>query len=295
MMATIIDGKEVSKIVNVRIQMEVKQLVEEREIIPGLAAVLVGEDPASQYYVGSKRKRCKKLGMNSQLWQLPKETGQDELTDLINNLNEDINTHGILVQLPLPEHIDQHEIMDIINPDKDVDGFTSKNIAKLYRGEECFEPCTPKGILTLLDHYQIPTEGRNAVIIGRSEIVGKPLAQMLMDYRRNATVTVCHSRTKNLNEVCAQADILVAAIGRANYVTTDMVKERAVVIDVGINRVEDASKKKGYRIVGDVNYERVEQKASYITPVPGGVGPMTIISLMDNTLQAAKNSVGGRQ
>ena len=286
-MAELIDGKTVSKGLKERVKSDVTLLQENHNIIPLLHAILVGDDPASQTYVGSKQRTCERLGMKSEVHKLPEDINQRELESLIADLNQQSEVHGILVQLPLPKHIDQHHIMDKIYPLKDVDGFTSANIAKLYRGEDCLEPCTPKGILILLDYYEIPIEGKDVVIIGRSDIVGKPLYVMMASRKRNATVTLCHSKTKDIGYHTKNADIVVTAIGQANYLKGDMIREGSIIIDVGINRINDTSSK-GYSLVGDVDFMDVSPKASYITPVPGGVGPMTIACLMENTLKACK-------
>lgn len=285
---TLIDGKEVAAKVRARLQEEINELKAQGRT-PGLAVVLVGEDPASQVYVGSKVKACAELGIYSQKWALPAETTQEELVQLIHQLNADDRIHGILVQSPPPPHIDEEAVILNIDPRKDVDGFHPVNVAKLVlEDEEGFVPCTPLGCMELLKAYGIDTCGKHAVVIGRSMIVGKPMANLLVAKKANATVTIAHSRTKDLPGLCSQADILVAAVGRAEMVKADYVKEGAVVLDVGINRVEDATRPRGYRIVGDVDFEAVKDKCSYITPVPGGVGPMTIAMLMANTVKACR-------
>lgn len=285
---TLIDGKEVAAKVRVRLQEEINELKAQGRT-PGLAVVLVGEDPASQVYVGSKVKACAELGIYSQKWALPAETTQEELVQLIHQLNADDRIHGILVQSPPPPHIDEEAVILNIDPRKDVDGFHPVNVAKLVlEDEEGFVPCTPLGCMELLKAYGIDTCGKHAVVIGRSMIVGKPMANLLVAKKANATVTIAHSRTKDLLGLCSQADILVAAVGRAEMVKADYVKEGAVVLDVGINRIEDATRPRGYRIVGDVDFEAVKDKCSYITPVPGGVGPMTIAMLMANTVKACR-------
>lgn len=263
-------------------------LLKEKGILPKLTVVLVGEDPASKVYVSRKEKTSKKLGMDSETIHLPETTSEEELLKLIDRLNQDVNTHGILVQLPLPGHIDENKVLLAIDPDKDVDCFHPRNVGLLVSGKPYVLPCTPAGIVEILKFYKIETEGKHAVIIGRSNIVGKPMANLLLQKNKsaNATVTVVHSRTQNLADFTRQADIVIAAMGRAEFVKADMVKEGAVVIDVGINRV-DADNEKGYRLVGDVAFEEVLPKVSAITPVPGGVGPMTIAMLMHNTLTAA--------
>ena len=276
----IIDGKQVASQVLEEVERDIARL-REQGITPGLAVVLVGEDPASQVYVNSKVKKCAELGMNSRKIVLPSDASQEELLRIVRELNVDPAVHGILVQSPPPPHIDEAAVVLEIDPAKDVDGFHPENVAKLVLEDETgFVPCTPLGCMRLLKAAGIETAGANAVVIGRSMIVGKPMAHLLMSKQANATVTVAHSRTKNLPELCRSADIIVAAIGRPAFVTADFVKDGAVVVDVGINRVEDASAKRGYRIVGDVAYDEVAPKCRAITPVPGGVGPMTIAMLM---------------
>ena len=259
---------------------EVESLRQKTGETPGLAVVLVGDDPASSVYVRNKNKTCKNLGFQSFENILPANTKESTLLGLIDELNKDERVSGILVQLPLPSHISSYKILEAINPQKDVDGFHLENIGRLVTGNATFKPCTPEGIIQLLDHYKVDIEGKNAVVLGRSNIVGKPISLLLLE--RNATVTICHSRTKNLSAITKLADILIAAIGKPNFVTADMVKDDVVIIDVGINRVND-------KLIGDVDYQSVSKKASLITPVPGGVGPMTIAVLMANTLQAFKN------
>jgi len=282
-MAEIIDGKKVSEHIRAEIAKGVEKLKAETGITPGLAAVLVGEDPASEIYVRNKRKACADAGMYSEEHKLPAETTEQELLNLVDRLNNDLNIHGILVQLPLPDHINEAKILRAVTPLKDVDGFHPYNVGLLVEGNPSFISCTPHGIIKMLEFYNIDIAGKQAVIVGRSNIVGKPISMLLL--HRHATVTICHSRTKPLDEVTRRADILVAAIGRANFITADMVKEGAVVIDVGINRNEEG------KLTGDVDFEAVSQKASYITPVPGGVGPMTISMLLWNTLESAKGPV----
>jgi methylenetetrahydrofolate dehydrogenase (NADP+) / methenyltetrahydrofolate cyclohydrolase len=295
MTAKILDGKGLSLSIQAEIAEEVKVLKEKHNIVPGLAVIIVGENPASKVYVRMKGKACEKVGFHSETIRLSNEITQEELIKKIEGLNNCDAIHGILVQLPLPSHIDESAVINTISPEKDVDGFHPVNIGKMVIGkEDTMLSCTPFGIQTLLIRNKIETEGKHIVIIGRSNIVGKPIAIMLMQKAAgaNATVTVAHSRTKNLPKTVRQADIIIAAIGRANFVTADMVKPGAVVIDVGINRIEDASKKSGYRLVGDVDFEAVKNIASSITPVPGGVGPMTIAMLLFNTLKAAKKKSG---
>ena len=281
-MAEIIDGKEVAQHIRKEVSEEVRKLKEETGIVPGLAAVLVGSNPASEIYVRNKRKACGEAGIYSEEYKLPEETTESDLLSLIKELNEDKKIHGILVQLPLPKHINEAKILRAVSPLKDIDGFHPENVGYLVEGNPRFIPCTPHGIIKLLDYYKIEMQGKEAVVVGRSNIVGKPVALLLL--HRHATVTICHSRTKPLEDVTRRADILVAAIGRANFITGDMVKEGVVVIDVGINRNPDG------KLTGDVDFEQVKEKASYITPVPGGVGPMTIAMLLWNTWSSAKSS-----
>ena len=284
----LIDGKKVASQVREGLLAEIEELKAQGHT-PGLAVVLVGNDPASQVYVGSKVKACAELGLYSQKWELPADTTQEELVKLIHQLNADDRIHGILVQSPPPPHIDEEAVILNIDPRKDVDGFHPANVAKLVlEDEEGFVPCTPLGCMELLKAYGIETAGKHAVVIGRSMIVGKPMANLLVAKKANATVTIAHSRTKDLPGLCRTADIIVAAVGRAEMVKSDYVKEGAVVLDVGINRIADETRPRGYRIVGDVDFEDVKDKCSYITPVPGGVGPMTIAMLMANTVKACR-------
>ncbi len=288
METVLIDGKKVASQVREGLLAEIEELKAQGHT-PGLAVVLVGNDPASQVYVGSKVKACAELGLYSQKWELPADTTQEELVKLIHQLNADDRIHGILVQSPPPPHIDEEAVILNIDPRKDVDGFHPANVAKLVlEDEEGFVPCTPLGCMELLKAYGIETAGKHAVVIGRSMIVGKPMANLLVAKKANATVTIAHSRTKDLPGLCRTADIIVAAVGRAEMVTADYVKEGAVVLDVGINRIADETRPRGYRIVGDVDFEDVKDKCSYITPVPGGVGPMTIAMLMANTVKACR-------
>ncbi|MEA4881432.1 MAG: bifunctional methylenetetrahydrofolate dehydrogenase/methenyltetrahydrofolate cyclohydrolase FolD [Synergistaceae bacterium] len=284
MTAKILDGKKIAAEIRASVKGETL-LLKERGIVPGLAVVLVGDNPASKVYVGQKEKGCLEAGFASFLHRLPGGTSQKDLLDLIGKLNADPLVHGILVQLPLPDQIDEEKVIAAIKPEKDVDGFSPVNMGRLVAGMSAIEPCTPKGIMRLLEASGIELAGKEAVVIGRSNIVGKPVALMLL--ARSATVTVCHSRTKDLAEHTKRADILVAAVGRPRFVTADMVKDGVVVIDVGINRLEEG-------LVGDVDFEGVSEKASWITPVPGGVGPMTIAMLLENTLEQAKLSGEGR-
>ena len=289
--AEIIDGKLISQKIHEETLAETKQLIEEHGQQPGLVVVLIGNDPASQVYVNMKEKRSKELGFYSEKIVLEKDATMDEVLSLIDKLNKDPKIHGILVQSPPPPQIDEDKVIESINPHKDVDCFHAVNVGKMLIGKtDGFYPCTPYGVMKLLEYSDVDPSGKHAVIIGRSNIVGKPMMSLLMQKAKgaNATVTVCHSRTPNIPELASQADILVAAIGKPEFVTADMVKDGAVVIDVGINRVDDATKKRGYRLVGDVAYDEVSKKASKITPVPGGVGPMTIAMLMQNTLKACK-------
>ncbi len=284
----LIDGKSVAAAVLAECQQEIADLLQQG-IQPGLAVVLVGEDPASQVYVGSKVKTCAELGMHSKKIVLPVETTQEELLEVVRQLNADPSIHGILVQSPPPPHIHEEEIIRAIDPRKDVDGFHPENVAKLVLEDPSgFVPCTPAGSMRLLAAAGIDTNGAKVVVLGRSMIVGKPMALLLMAKNANATVTVAHSRSRDLPGLCREADILIAAVGRPEMVKADWVKDGAVVIDVGINRVPDASKKSGFRLTGDVAFEEVAPKCKAITPVPGGVGPMTIAMLMKNTLQAAR-------
>jgi methylenetetrahydrofolate dehydrogenase (NADP+)/methenyltetrahydrofolate cyclohydrolase len=278
-MAKIIDGKIISAAVKDAVAKETAQL-KEKGVTPGLAVIIVGEDPASKVYVANKEKACEQMGFASWKYALPEDTTEEELLALIRKLNDAPEVNGILCQLPLPKHLDEELVINTIIPEKDVDAFHPQNVGKIMIGNYDFLPCTPAGVMEMLAYENIDITGKECVVIGRSNIVGKPMAMLLL--HKNGTVTVCHSRTKDLAEVCRRADILVAAVGRANFVTADMVKEGAVVIDVGINRLENG------KLCGDVNFAEVEPKASYITPVPGGVGPMTIATLMKNTLTAAK-------
>lgn len=276
---TLINGKTVSAEIRNRLMQETAELKNKTGRMPGLATVLVGEDPASAVYVRNKNKICAEVGFQSFGQNLPAETTEAKLLDLIKELNENDEVNGILVQLPLPDHIDEEKVLLSIDPEKDVDGFHPINVGKLAIGNALLTPCTPTGIIALLDYYGIEIAGKHAVVLGRSNIVGKPVANLLL--QRNATVTICHSKTTNLKEVTLQADILIAAVGRPHFVGSEMVKVGAVVIDVGINRVDG-------KLIGDVEFDPVAEKAAYITPVPGGVGPMTIALLMENTLKAFK-------
>ena len=282
-MAEIIDGKLVTLEVRKKTAEEIKEFKEKCNVTPGLAVILVGNDPASAVYVRNKHKGCVEVGINSYEIKMPEETTEEELLLEIDRLNADANVHGILVQLPLPKHISEDRILNRISPMKDVDAFHPENVGKIMLGKYAFLPCTPAGIMELLAFYNVDIEGKECVVLGRSNIVGKPMSQLLL--AKNGTVTVCHSRTQNLSEVTKRADLLVVAIGKARFVGADMVKEGAVVIDVGINRLPDG------KLTGDVDFDAVSKVASMITPVPGGVGPMTITMLLKNTLTAAKLSV----
>lgn len=288
---TILDGLATSKQIKNEIAVEVSQLVAAGKKRPHLAAVLIGDDGASLTYVGSKVKSCEEVGFKSTLIHKGSETTEAEILAIVDQLNNDDDIDGYILQLPFPKHIDEHKVLMAVDPDKDVDGFHPENIGKMALSLPCFLPATPAGIIELLARYKVPTEGKHCVVIGRSHIVGLPVAILLQrnTYPGNCTVTIAHSRTKDLKALCATADIIIAALGKPEFVTADMVKEGAVVVDVGITRVADASKKSGFRILGDVKYDEVAPKTSYITPVPGGVGPMTIVSLMRNTLLAMKN------
>lgn len=286
MPATLIKGSEISKQIKEELKQEVAELKEKHNVVPGLATVLVGEDEASKVYVGAKEKACKELGIYSERIDLPGNTSETDLLALIDRLNKDPKIHGILVQLPLPKHINETNVLYAINPKKDVDGFHPVNVGKMVLGEPAFLPCTPHGIQELLIRSGIKTDGAEVVVVGRSNIVGKPIANMLLQKSKgaNATVTICHTGTKDLASHTKRADILIVAAGRPKTITADMVKEGVVVIDVGVNRLETG-------LVGDVDFDSVKEKARAITPVPGGVGPMTIVMLMSNTVHSAKNTL----
>jgi methylenetetrahydrofolate dehydrogenase (NADP+)/methenyltetrahydrofolate cyclohydrolase len=289
MPANILDGKQLAANMRADIAKQVAELKATRGITPGLGVILIGLDPASTSYVTAKEKACEEAGMHSEDVRVPATTTQEEALALVQKMNADPRIHGILVQLPLPKHIDEAAVINAIAPEKDVDGFTPINVGRMMIGETCFLPCTPNGIIQMLISAGIETSGKHAVVIGRSNIVGKPVAHLLMRKAKggNATVTVCHTGTKDLASFTKQADILVVAAGRPNTVTGDMVKPGAVIIDVGVNRIPDATKKNGFRLVGDVDFDSAAQVASLITPVPGGVGPMTITMLLYNTLESA--------
>jgi methylenetetrahydrofolate dehydrogenase (NADP+)/methenyltetrahydrofolate cyclohydrolase len=291
MTAQIIDGKQVAADMRAELKDEVAKL-KEQGIVPGLGVILVGEDPASQSYVTAKERACEDIGLYSDDNRLPVDTSQEDLMALVEKMNKDPKINGILIQLPLPKGLNEAEVLLAIDPAKDVDGFHPMNVGKMVVGEKAFLPCTPHGVIQLLIRSGVKLEGAEVVIVGRSNIVGKPLANMLIQKNPtgNATVTVCHTRTKNLAEHTKRADIVIAAAGRPNTVTADMVKDGVVVIDVGVNRIEDATKKSGFRLVGDVDFEAVKEKASLITPVPGGVGPITITMLLYNTVESAKRA-----
>jgi len=292
MVAKIIDGKLLAQEIREELKIRITKL-KEQGIVPGLGVILVGADPASQSYVSAKEKACTALGMYSDDNRLPANASQEELISLIDKMNNDPKIHGILVQLPLSKHLNESEVLMKISPEKDVDGFHPVNVGRMLVGEKAFLSCTPHGILQMLKRNNVQIEGAEVVIVGRSNIVGKPLAAMLMQKNNlgNATVTVCHTRTKDVAKHTLQADIVIVAAGCPNAVTADMVKSGAIVIDVGVNRVEDASRKRGYRLIGDVEFDAIKEKASLITPVPGGVGPMTITMLLFNTVESAENTI----
>ena len=286
----LIDGKEVSSAIKEEIKKEVSEIIDAGKRAPHLVAIIVGDDPASHTYVNSKEKTCQSVGMMSTVYKLPANITQNDLLETINFINNDDEVDGLIVQLPLPKHIDKDVVINTINPNKDVDGFHPQNVGKMVAGEDTFLPATPFGILKLLEYYNIETAGKHCVIVGRSNIVGTP-ASILLSRKAtpgDCTVTLCHSKTKNIKDFCLQADIVIAAIGTPKFITADMVKADAVVIDVGTNRVPSKETKSGFALIGDVDFEEVSKKASYITPVPGGVGPMTIAGLILNTLKAYK-------
>jgi methylenetetrahydrofolate dehydrogenase (NADP+)/methenyltetrahydrofolate cyclohydrolase len=293
MSAKIIDGKQIAEDIRGELKAEVAEL-KEKGIVPGLGVILVGADPASQSYVTAKERACENIGIYSDDNRLPAETTQEELLAVVKQMNNDPKINGILVQLPLPKQIDEAAILLAIDPDKDVDGFHPMSVGKMMVGEDAFLPCTPHGVVQMLMRSGVETSGAHVVVVGRSNIVGKPVANMLLQKKEgaNATVTLCHTRTKDLGYHTRQADIIIAASGWPNTITADMVKDGAVVIDVGVNRVDDPSRERGYRLVGDVDFDAVKEKASMITPVPGGVGPMTITMLLYNTVESAKRANG---
>lgn len=284
----IIDGKVIADAMKKEIAAEVARMIDNGEAAPHLAAVIVGEDGASKTYVASKEKACHSVGFTSSVYRLPATATEKEVLDLVNFLNNDNDVDGYIIQLPLPKHIDEKKVVHSISYKKDVDGFTPINIGLMQLGEECFLPATPSGIVELMKRSGIETAGKHVVVLGRSNIVGTPISVMLSRKGVDATVTMCHSKTPNIKELTRQADIVIVAIGQPRFLKADMIKPGAVVIDVGIHRIQDEKEEKGYRIEGDVDYEEVAQVASKITPVPGGVGPMTIVSLLYNTLQARK-------
>ena len=286
----ILDGRKAAQAIKDKLKLDTAQLGIEGKKLPHLVAVLIGNNGASETYVAAKVKACEEVGFKSTLLRFEDTVSELRLLDQIRDLNNDPDVDGILVQLPLPEHISEDMVIDTIDPDKDVDGFHAANIGKMVQGLPAFIPATPYGIMLLLEHYKIETKGRHAVVIGRSNIVGRPISILLSNNSNpgNCTVTVCHSKTKNIKEICRQADIMIAALGRAEFVTADMVTDGAVVIDVGITRVPDETRKSGFRLKGDVQFETVAPKCSWITPVPGGVGPMTIAALLKNTFRACK-------
>ena len=287
----IIDGKVISEQIKKEIAAEVADMLDHGKPAPHLAAVIVGEDGASKTYVASKEKACHSVGMTSSVYRLPATTSEEELLKTVEFLNNDPEIDGYIIQLPLPKHIDEDKIINAIKPSKDVDGFTSINVGRLQLGLPCFIPATPNGIMELIKRSGIETVGKGVVVLGRSNIVGTPMAILMSRKGIDSTVTLCHSKTQNLAEICRRADILVAAIGKQGFVTADMVKPGATVIDVGIHRIDDPESPKGYKILGDVDYDEVYKVAGKITPVPGGVGPMTIVSLLQNTLKAAKGEI----
>ncbi len=286
----LIDGKKVAADIRNELKQKISELKAEGKNVPGLAAIIVGDDPASQIYVASKGKACEEIGMRSKTEKLNANISEQELLSIIKTYNENKDYHGILVQLPLPKHIDEDRVIETISYKKDVDGFNPVSVGNLVIGKDTFAPCTPAGIQELLKRYKIETKGKHVVVVGRSNIVGKPIANIMLQKAdgANSIVTIVHSAAENISYYTKQADILIAAIGKAEMIKADMVKDGVVIIDVGINRIEDATKQKGYRIVGDVEFDSVSKKASYITPVPGGVGPMTIAMLLNNTFKAYK-------
>lgn len=288
---TIINGKKVAADIRAELKIKIDQLKIENKALPGLVTILVGEDPASKVYVRMKHKACEEVGINSRAEVLDTSITETELLKLIEQYNNDPLFHGILVQLPLPKQINEDAVIEAISPTKDVDGFHPINVGKMVIGKDTFFPCTPHGVVELLQRYDIETKGKHVVVVGRSNIVGKPVANLLLQKKEgaNAIVTVCHSAAEDISYHTKQADILIAAIGRAEFIKEEMVKENCVIIDVGVNRVDDTASKKGYKLVGDVDFENVSKKASYITPVPGGVGPMTIAMLLKNTYLAYEN------
>ncbi|MCF8336339.1 MAG: bifunctional methylenetetrahydrofolate dehydrogenase/methenyltetrahydrofolate cyclohydrolase FolD [Bacteroidales bacterium] len=290
-----IDGKKLSSTIKEEIAREVEEIKQAGGKVPHLVAVLVGHDPASETYVNNKEKACNKVGIESEVIRLEESISQEELLNKVDELNNDPKVDGFIVQLPLPDHIDEQKVIEAVDPKKDVDGFHPVNMGRMVLGLPAYLPATPAGILEMLKRYNIETEGKDCVVLGRSNIVGKPVANLMLQKTTpgNCTVTVCHSRTKNLEQVLAKADILIVAMGKMEFVTADMVKEGAVVIDVGIHRIRSDKTKSGWKLKGDVKFDEVKGKASYITPVPGGVGPMTIVSLLKNTIAASQGRIYG--
>ncbi|MDD4575623.1 MAG: bifunctional methylenetetrahydrofolate dehydrogenase/methenyltetrahydrofolate cyclohydrolase FolD [Bacteroidales bacterium] len=289
----IIDGKEISNNIKAKIAKEVEEMLKKGHRAPHLAAILVGEDGASQTYVASKEKSCKEVGFISSVYRLPDTITENELLNTIKFINEDEDIDGLILQLPLPKHISENKLIEAIKPEKDVDGFQPVNIGKMVLGQETYLPATPAGIIEMISHAKIETEGKECVVVGRSNIVGRPTSVLMSrDFKPgNCTVTLCHSKTKNLREICKRADILILAIGKPEMIDETYIKKGASIIDVGIHRVEDSNKKSGFRLVGDLNYESAAKIAGAISPVPGGVGPMTIVALLQNTLKAAKKQI----
>ncbi len=293
---TLIDGKKVADQIKMEIGAEVEKMVADGKKRPHLAAILVGHDGGSETYVAHKVRACEQCGFTSTLIRFEDDVTEEELLKAIDSLNNDADVDGFIVQLPLPRHIDEQRVIEAINPKKDVDGFHPINVGRMSIGLPCYMSATPAGIIELLARYEVPTKGKRCVVLGRSNIVGKPIATLMMQKHNpgDSTVTVCHSSTQNLKEICREADIIIAALGKPRFVTADMVKEGAAIIDVGTTRVPDSTKKSGFRLSGDVDFQNVAQHCSFITPVPGGVGPMTICSLMKNTLLAAKGAIYGK-
>lgn len=291
----LIDGKKIADKIKAEIAKEVSKMIDDDDKNPHLVAVLVGEDPASQTYVASKEKACQSVGMLSSVYRYPESTTENELLDVVSFLNKDTEVDGFIVQLPLPKHIDENKIIEAIDPKKDVDGFHPTNVGRMVLNLPAYISATPYGIMQLLERSKVETQGKHVVVVGRSNIVGTPISILLSRKAKtaNATVTLCHSKTENLKEICANADILIAAIGVPEFIKGDMVKEGAVVIDVGMHRIESTKTKSGFRLIGDVAFDEVSKKASQISPVPGGVGPMTIVALIQNTLKAAKKEIYG--
>ena len=287
----LLDGRYLAKKIKLEIKQQVKEFLEQGRREPSLAVIILGDNPASVTYVRNKMRSCEEVGFRSVDIHLPQDTTQDKVLEIIEELNNDQRIDGFIVQLPLPEHLDEQIIIEHIKPEKDVDGFHPENMGRTLLGLPAFNPATPKGIVEMLKRYDIKLEGKHIVIVGRSNIVGKPLAAMLVQRSINATITVCHSHTKDLASITRQGDILVAAVGKPFFISADMVKEGAVVVDVGINSIKDKTRKSGYRLVGDVDFEQVRKKASWISPVPGGVGQMTVAALLQNTLLAYKKVI----